>query len=1021
MVSTISHPLLETLLNGVSHRLVSTGGRSAPLALPITTIVTDSRLLSPGGLFVAQKGVASDGHEYIEKAVAAGCTAVVCEEGKWSQHLLPHLDAVVIAVPDTGVAYAALAANYFRRPAEKMTLIGITGTNGKTTITYLLESVLMFSGASVGVIGTVNNRYTLSNGARTVVDTRFTTPEAFTLQKVLREMADGGVEYVVMEVSSHALQQYRVGGLAFAACAFTNLTRDHLDYHSDMESYFLAKAKLFSTFLRDDGYAVIPALDTHSKDRPWLATLHRICRERGVNLITWGEEENAVVRLLSHETCLDRTRLELAIDSAAMALESPLVGRYNIDNLMVACGLARALGVKESIISGSLATATGAPGRLQRVTAGKSWPSNGPVVLVDYAHTPDALEKVLRTVKALPHRELYCVFGCGGDRDDGKRPVMGEIAASVSDVVVVTDDNPRGEDPDKIVTRIVSGIVSRLGEQESPDWLTERAVGDAGYLVIRDRRRAIAMTVRAAGPEDIVVIAGKGHETYQLTREGKRFFDDCLEAENALLAWTDDLVAEAVGGILHRGGRTGRLLAGVETDSRRPNRGGVFVALKGENHDAHDFLPQAIQQGASCLVVDRYTPKTVADAASFVVVADTQRALGDLAAFRRRRLAALCEQKVIAITGSCGKTTVKEMVAAILARTWPAGPDHPENCVLKTEGNYNNLIGMPLSLLPLAAHHRAAVLEVGMNRPGELQRLAEIATADICCITNIHGAHLEGLGSVEGVAKAKEELFAGAKSSATLIVNRDDPWVGRLIPKYSQHQVSFALRHDGGGDQPDFYASDVNFESGGVITFTLHHRNESTQVHLFTAGEHNVTNALAAAAIATAAGAELAHIASGLGDYRSPAKRMELLRSPLGLTLLNDSYNANPASMAAGLKTLKQLATKTAVAIIGDMRELGEAASAAHFEIGRLVAELHIDYLGIVGEFREEVKGGALSAGYAPERLRVFAEKDEAVLWVKEMVAAKNLVKDDLILVKASRGLQFETITAALMEQAAVG
>jgi murE/murF fusion protein len=1021
MVSTTSHPLLETLLNGVSHRLVSTGGRSAPLALPIATIVTDSRLPSPGGLFVAQKGVAGDGHDYIEKAVAAGCAAVVCEEGKWSQDLLPHLDAVVIAVPDSSVAYAALAANYFRRPAEKMTLIGITGTNGKTTITYLLESVLMVSGASVGVIGTVNNRYTLSNGARTVVDTRFTTPEAFTLQKVLREMADSGVEYVVMEVSSHALQQYRIGGLAFAACAFTNLTRDHLDYHSDMESYFLAKAKLFSTFLRNDGYAVIPALGTPSEDRPWLATLHRICRERGVKLITWGEEENAVVRLRFHETCLDRTRLELAIDSAAMALESPLVGRYNIDNLMVACGLARALGVKESVIARALATATGAPGRLQRVTAGKSWPSNGPVVLVDYAHTPDALEKVLRTVKDLPHRELYCVFGCGGDRDDGKRPVMGEIAASVSDVVVVTDDNPRGEDPDKIVTRIVSGIASRLGEQESPDWLRERTVGDAGYLVIRDRRRAIAMTVRAAGPEDIVVIAGKGHETYQLTREGKRFFDDCLEAENALLAWTDDLVAEAVGGILHRGDRTGRLLAGVETDSRRPNRGGVFVALKGENHDAHDFLPQAIQQGASCLVVERYTPRTVADTASFVVVADTQRALGDLAAFRRRRLAVLCEQKVIAITGSCGKTTVKEMVAAILARKWPAGPDHPENCVLKTQGNYNNLIGMPLSLLPLAVHHRAVVLEVGMNRPGELQRLAEIATADICCITNIHGAHLEGLGSVEGVAKAKEELFAGAKSSATLIVNRDDPWVGRFSPKYSQLQVSFALRHDGGGGPPDFYASDVNFESGGAITFTLHHRDESTQVHLFTAGEHNVTNALAAGAIATAAGAELAHIASGLGDYRSPAKRMELLRSPLGLTLLNDSYNANPASMAAGLKTLKQLATKTAVAIIGDMRELGGAAQAAHFEIGRLVAELCIDYLGIVGEFREEVKGGALSAGYAPERLRVFAEKDEAVRWVKEMVAAKTLVKDDLILVKASRGLQFETITAALMEQAAVG
>ena len=1017
MVSKPAHPLLETLLDGLSYRLVTGGKHRHPLALPIATIVADSRLPAPGGLFVAQEGTASDGHQYLEKAVAAGCTAVVCQAGKVEEERLRAVDAVVIEVVDSSAAYAALAANYFGRPARQLTLVGVTGTNGKTTVSYLLESVLLAGGANVGVIGTVNNRYTLQNRVTTVLDTRFTTPEAFTLQKVLREMADAGVDRVIMEVSSHALQQERVGGLTFAACAFTNLTRDHLDYHHDMESYFQAKARLFSCYTGNRGHAVLPAKKGEDEQRPWLVELHRICRERDLTLLSWGEEEGATIRLLSHATGLERTRLRLATAAGTVELVSPLVGRYNIDNLLVVYGLAQALGVEEATIASALSTAVGAPGRLQRVAAGEAWPTPAPVVLVDYAHTPDALEKVLRAVKALPHRQLFCVFGCGGDRDDGKRPAMGGIAARLSEVVVVTDDNPRTEDPEKIVDRIVAGISPLLGEQRPLAWLGARQPGEKGYVVLRDRRQAISEAVRAAGAEDIVVIAGKGHETYQLTLQGKRFFDDALEAKTALLSWTGELLAEATGGDLRGAG--GQLLAGIETDSRRPNRNGIFVALKGERHDAHDYLPQALEQGASCLVVERVPSALALPRAGLVVVGDSQRALGDIAAYRRRRLAAISAPTVIGITGSCGKTTVKEMVAAILARKWPAGPDYPDNTVLKTTGNFNNLIGLPLSLLPLAAHHRAAVLEMGMNRPGELQRLAEIADPDICCITNIHGAHLEGLGSIEGVARAKEELFAGARDGATLIVNGDDPWVGRLIGRYTQPKITFALRHPGDGPGPDFFASEIHFESGGAITFTLHHREQAVAVHLFTAGEHNVANALCAAAIAHAAGAGLAEIASGLGDYRPPAKRMELLHSPLGFTVLNDTYNANPASMAAGLRTLRQLTAKTAVAIIGDMRELGEAAPRAHAEIGRLVAELAIDYLGIVGDFKEEVRRGALTAGFPEERLRTFAVKEEAGAWVKALAAAKMLGKDDLILVKASRGLQFETITAQLLNRAA--
>ena len=1015
MPSHQSHPTLASLLVGLKCRIFHGPNEKSESELLITTITSDSRIASSGALFVALSGVESEGHDYLEMAVASGCAALLCEAGRVSETRLKSLNAVVVEVADSRLAYAVVSANFFHRPAEKLSCIGVTGTNGKTTITYLLEEIFLQKGWNVGVIGTVNNRYTLKTGVQKVLGTRFTTPEAFILQQVLGEMVDAGVDHVIMEVSSHALDQARIGGILFDVAAFTNLTRDHLDYHADMSVYFQAKSKLFSEYLKVGGTAVLPIPKDESDSWSWLQPLHDLCTASGKQIIGWGENERAEVRLESFTSGLERTDLVIATPSGLQTFSSPLVGRFNVENILTAYGVCLAMHIDEKLICKSLGQANGAPGRLERVVVGSAWDSRGPVVLVDYAHTPDALEKVLLTAKALPHRELFCVFGCGGDRDSGKRPLMGEVAARLGDVVVVTDDNPRTEDPDKIVEQVVAGIVPVFGEAKSHQWLVLRGRQERGYTVIRDRKSAIEQAIRAAGPEDIIVIAGKGHETYQLTLRGKRFFDDRMEAKNALLSWTDELVATAVGGVLSSRAKGRGLLGQVVIDSRVSNMRGIFVALKGENHDAHDFLEQAVVSGASCLVVERVPTALPDPDISIIVVADSQRALGDMAGYRRRQLATICRQRVIGITGSCGKTTVKEMVTAILARKWPAGPDHPDNSVLKTQGNFNNLIGLPLSLLPLSVNNRAAVLEMGMNRPGELLRLAAIADPDISCITNVHGAHLEGLGSIEGVARAKEELFAATKASATLIVNLDDPWVSRLIGKYRQVKLTFAASGERMQEKPDIWPSEIFFEAGGAITFTLHYQEQSAAIHLFTAGEHNVANALAAAAIATAAGADLAEIAAGLGDYRPPAKRMEMLRSKQGFAILNDTYNANPASMAAGLKTLKQLAPKNAVAIIGDMRELGESSRQAHLEIGGLIAELAIEHVGIVGEFKHAVQEGALSAGLPKERLHTFADKDEALAWIKDLVAAKKLGKDDLILVKASRGLRFETIVEKLL------
>jgi len=1015
---TKSHPrTLESLLQGIVYKSATESAGEYSQEIIIEFVTSDSRNVMDGTLFVAIRGAEHDGHDFIPGALANGCVAVICETGRVNRQQLDGWNGVLIEVEDSSKAYGLVAANYYGRPAEKLILIGVTGTNGKTTVTFLLEHVLLHAGQRVGVIGTVNNRYVGESGETVVLSTRFTTPEALVLQRLLREMSDAGVRYVIMEVSSHALAQNRISNICFEAVAFTNFSRDHLDYHTSMEDYLSAKLRIFTEHMVRDGIAVLPTGTGGKEEEDWITSLVTNCKKQCKKIIYWGNGEGADIRLLGYDSQLDKTVLDVLFsDGKQVRLSSPLVGRFNVDNILTVYGLSSSLGIDFKSVTDGLGKAAGAPGRLERVIDLLDDSLNGPVVFVDYAHTPDALEQVLSTLASLPHGELFCVFGCGGDRDNGKRPVMGEIASRFSDVVVVTDDNPRTENPNRIVDQILAGINMTEFVQTPAEWLKKRKTGHKNAVVERDRESAIRLAITCAGREDIVIIAGKGHETYQLSVGGKRFFDDRLEAEKVLCSWTNKRIAESVNGKVSDGRNAIQLLGEVTTDSRKVNDNSIFVALKGEKYDGHEFASQAVENGASCLLVEKEIELPAGTDASQVIVTDTLKALGDMAAYRRRQLKKVCSQAVIGITGSCGKTTVKEMVASILQRKWPEGPDHPEGCVLKTQGNFNNLIGMPLSLLPLNLTHRAAVLEMGMNQPGELRRLVKIADPNISCIVNIHGAHLEGLHSIEGVAQAKEELFAGTKKSGILVVNLDDSSVSSLAEKYEQAKITFTALEVNPGKEPDMWATDIDPGKTGVITFTLHCGKEKEDIHLYAAGEHNVSNAMAAAAIAHGCGADIEEIAAGLADFRPPDKRMEMLRAKGGYILLNDTYNANPASMAAGLKTLRQMTGKKQCAVIlGDMLELGETSMAAHYELGRLIAELQIDSVGLVGQFKEEIRKGALAGGIDGANIHLFDEKEFAVDWINELIAEKRLGQDDLLLVKASRGLRFETIVAELV------
>ncbi|MBC8208250.1 MAG: UDP-N-acetylmuramoyl-L-alanyl-D-glutamate--2,6-diaminopimelate ligase [Desulfobulbaceae bacterium] len=973
-------------------------------------MTADSRLVTPGALFVAMAGERSDGHHYLDDVFEAGCAAVLVESERMFELADVPPDCCVIAVSDSCKAYAQIAANYYGQPAREMCLVGITGTNGKTTVSYLLESIFAQAGRRVGVIGTVSYRYRDESGREIETPAPYTTPEPLMLQKLLAEMHDAGVETVVMEVSSHALAQQRLGGVLFDVVAFTNLSRDHLDYHLDIADYFSAKRLLFTKHLKKGGWGVItrssqPAIEEEERAR----TLRQDVIDACGRVLECGRRGESDIFPLAVSSGVTATTVKLHGPWENVVLKSPLAGDFNVSNIQTALAVGEVLEVNVQYMVEALAKCQGAPGRLERVVVPELIRCRRPAVFVDYAHTPDALEQVLSTLSALPHRRVGLVFGCGGDRDRGKRPLMGEAAARWADWSIVTDDNPRSEDPQVIVEEIKVGITSagmNVSVEQNFDPQSKTC------QVIHDRTRAIATAVSLAGPEDLVLIAGKGHEQMQITRSGRRYFDDREQVRDALLAWTPELIQRATNGVLV-GETVSRPLGPVTTDSRNLQPHAIFVALVGDRFDGHDFLEQVVEQGAGCLVINR-NHQNPPVGRPCVLVDDTQQALGDLAGFRRR----LFQDRrvpVVGITGSCGKTSVKEMVAAIFERHWLRTGEGAPSAVLKTQGNFNNLIGLPLSLLPVHSGHRAVILEMGMNRPGEISRLAEIAAPDIACITNIHAAHLEGLGSIENVALAKEELFAASGPETILVVNYDDPRVRMCGEKYLQKKISYAVTEAGLRYNPLISAFDVRGAGPGRLDFTLQVSGEKRPVSLSVPGIHNVSNAIAAAAIARAAGVCIDEIVAGLEDFDSVDKRMQLLRGRFGLTLMNDCYNANPASMAAALATLAEEDAVMRLAVLGDMLEMGAASVESHQDLGRQAVELGLDYLVLVGQFAHETSAGAMAAGMPADRILVAADHDQIVVWLKDLAFQGILAKGAWLLIKGSRGMKLERLVAQLL------
>jgi murE/murF fusion protein len=955
------------------------------MAGPDAALGTDSRALRAGDVFVAWPGAAADARRHVADALARGaCAALVEHEGADAFALPPQ----AIRVRGLKSLAGEIADAWFGHPSRHMRVLAVTGTNGKTSVALWAAQALQAAGLACGVVGTLG--VGMPGALRS---TGLTTPDPVRLHAELAAMLRDGVRHCAIEASSIGLEEQRLAGLRIHAAAFSNLSQDHLDYHGDMQAYAAAKRRLFDwPQLRA---AVL------NVDDPLGAELAAHCRQRGLRTlrVSLAGAQGADWQARGPADAPAGMRLELLRGGACAELELPLLGEFNAANLLLVCGLLEACGLEFQALTRALAAVQPAPGRMQALGG-----TAAPLVVVDYAHTPDALAKALQALRGVARGrggQLWCVFGAGGDRDRAKRAPMTAAAEAGADRVVLTSDNPRSEAAQDILDQLLAGA-------EAP----------AKLLVLSERAQAIAQTVAHADARDVVLLAGKGHEATQELRGRRIAFSDVFHARAALAArgagwFALRELADWTGGRLHGDGA--RAPTGVSTDSRRIGAGELFVALRGERFDAHDFLPQAAAAGARAVLAER---DVEASGLPGVRVADTRVALGCLARAWRAQQPAM---PLIAVAGSNGKTTVTQMISGILA-AWLG-----EDGRLATQGNFNNDVGVPLTLLRLRPGHQAAVVEMGMNHPGEIARLAAIAAPDVALVNNAQREHLEFMHSVEAVARENAQVLLALPAHGVAVFPATDAYAGLWSELSAPRRLlRFALREGQPGDAPGQQtpaaelegwvldapqAADAAQAGQPVMQLLLRCAAGQASLRLRLLGRHNAHNALAAAAASLAAGAPLEAVARGLEAFEPVQGRMQrsTLRRADGsrVLLIDDTYNANPDSVRAAIDGLAALPGRRLL-VLGDMGEVGDQGAQFHAEVGHAAAQRGLQGLWTLGASARDAAEAATAAGLAARHAESFEQMD------LDALAADPA---DVVLVKGSRFMRMERVVGALRQR----
>ncbi len=982
-------------------------------------LVVDSRAVRPGDAFMAWLGATHDARCFVPQALAAG--AVACLVAQEGADAYGFEDERVAALPLLKQRLGSLCAAFWNEPSAAMQVMAVTGTNGKTSSAWWWAQASTLLGQRSAVVGTLGmGEPPLGAQPGSWSPSGMTTPDPAALHGGLAAFLNQGVRRCAIEASSIGLAEQRLQGLHITVAMFTNFSQDHLDYHHSLDRYWAAKRQLFD-------WPALSAAVINVDDVRGAALLAELRQQRlGLDLWSVGLSDGARLQARAVQATAAGVRFDLcefgpsprapsvpaaeepdhalghALGHApghapgnplqTVSVELPVLGRYNVLNLLgVVAGL-RALGHALADIAAVLPRLSPVPGRLQSLGG-----AGEPLAVVDYAHTPDALEQALAALRPVAQARggrLWCVFGCGGDRDRSKRALMGAAAYRGADALVLTSDNPRSEDPQAILADIRTGLPAQ-----------------AQVEVFVDRRSAICTALDQAATPDVVLVAGRGHESHQDIQGVRHPFSDAevvqagLAARSARGFMTLGDVAACLGPDAELHGDSHTVICRVHTDTRTLQPGDLYVALKGERFDGHNFLRQALRSGAAAVLAQQGVGQAGLPG---VQVPDSLLGLQALARAWRAQL----NLPLIAVTGSNGKTTVTQMTASILRAWWGERAGH-------TKGNLNNHIGVPLSVLSLRAGaqdgHRAAVLELGMNHPGEVEQLAAMAQPTVALVNNAQREHQEFMHTVQAVALENGAVLKALPAGGTAVFPAGDayaPLWAEMAGSARLWRFAFEVlgpQAGSGGSANCVTPSQSEVQgrarwSGDHWSLLIQSPQGEVQTRVHLPGRHNLHNAMAAAAAALAAGAPLQAVAEGLGSFQAVSGRSRLstlMHQGQALALIDDTYNANPDSVRAAIEVLAEMPGPRTL-ILGDMGEVGEQGPAFHAEMGGYARECSLERLWTVGTLSAH-SAQAYGAG-----ARHFDSIEQLTAALKAVALGRS------VLVKGSRFMRMERVVAAL-------
>ena len=915
----------------------------------------NSKDIKKDNIFFAIKGNHFDGNKFISIAIKKGSKIIISEKRITN----PQKDILFIHTKNIRKLLAEIAFKIYKNKPNN--LIAVTGTNGKSSVSDFYFQLLKLNKIKVASIGTLgvkskNIRRNLQN----------TTIDPIRMGQILSKLKSQKINNVIMEASSHGLTQHRLDGLKFSSGIFTNLSQDHLDYHKNFKDYFKAKQYLFKNLIRKKGNVIT------DETLPEFKRIKKIAISRKLKLQVLNNSKNQF-QILSHSYRGEKQILKIRYYNLTREINLNLIGKIQLKNIFMAIIAAKNSNISLIKILNVLSQLKPIDGRLEKIGKIK----NRSKVILDYAHTPDALRICLSNLKEqFPNKKIILLFGCGGNRDQNKRFKMGKIACDYSNEIYLTDDNPRFEDPRKIRDDIKKGIQ------------------DTSIKEIPDRKKAISEAIKNLNTGDILLVAGKGHEKTQDFGKKKIYFSDkkiilnCIKLKNTSLSKNFKI------NIIKELSKIKNKIPLVKADkarinSKEVNKNDIFFAIKGKKNDGNKYIGEAFKNKASLVVVNKVQNKF--NSKRQIRVRNTLKFMTEISKIFRQNI----DTNIIAITGSCGKTTLKELLGNVLGKI---------SSVSISPKSYNNKFGVPLSLLNLKHSDEFGVLEVGMDKKGEIDNLTNIIKPNVGLITNINYAHAKNFKNIKQIALAKAEIIKNILPNGFVVLNADDSFF-KLHKKIAENNninvISFGIKTKKANVKL-FNIKKV--KKAFKIKVKL---NDKFKYFIISNNfQSNIYNILSALSVISIYKDVLKLNEKIFLDFRSPAGRGDHSTIKIGnkkINLIDESYNSNPLSLKSALKNYDNIDTKKyrKYLLLGDMMELGSHSKKLHQSIVPLINETNIDKVFVMGKMVREIFDNIVKV----KRGRILENKSGIFELIK-----KDFNNNDYLMIKASNATGFNSI-----------